>query len=91
MSKRAGSDESYPEDVQACWLKVARRAQAACAGNRGFGLLTLTVAVNENKAILWLPPELDKIEPASLAQELEMSTETFISLASLASKNGGKR
>jgi hypothetical protein len=91
MDKKVGSDEFSPEDIKDCWLKVARRAQAACSGNRGFGLLHLTVAVNENKAILWLPPGLEKIEPASLAQELEMSTETFISLAGLTARNGHKR
>ena len=79
-----------PEDIKDCWLNVARRAQAACHGNNGFGLMTITVAVNENKAILWLPPSMIKVEPAALAQEMEMSAETFISLASLVSKNGGR-
>jgi hypothetical protein len=81
-------EDSSPEDIQACWLKVARRAQAACYNNGGFGLLTLTVAVNGNKAILWMPPEMTKVEPAKLAKEMEMSAETFISLAALVSENG---
>ncbi len=85
---RLSQEPNIPEDVQTCWHEVARRAQSACAGNNGYGLLTLTIVVNESKAVMWLPPGIEKIEPARAAKEMEMSAETMLSLAILASNNG---
>ena len=81
----AGPD--IPEDVQNCWFEVARAAQAACSGNNGFGLITLTVAVNQGKAVMWLPPVLDKIHPARVAN-VEMSAETMQMLGILLGNDG---
>ena len=80
-----------PEDVQRCWFDVVRRAQSACAGNNGFGLLTINVVVNEGEAIMWLPPDIQRIEPSRLAQEVELSPEIMTALATLLTSGNGHK
>lgn len=89
-SSHSSPDPEWPEDIKACWLNVARRAQSACYGNNGLGLMTITVAVSKNNAIMWLPPTVVKVEPASLAREAELDASVVVSLAALMSKNGHK-
>jgi hypothetical protein len=45
--------ESRPEDVKRCWHDMARRAQAACSGNDGLGIVTIRAGVFGNEAIAW--------------------------------------
>ena len=85
---RFSQEADIPDDVQDCWHEVAKRAQAACTRNNGYGLLTITVVVNRTSAVMWLPPGLEKIEPARLIDGIEISPETLAGLAILASKNG---
>ena len=55
------------EDIKTSWLNPIRAAQAACRSNRGFAIITLTVAVDKNDPVAWLDPEVKKIHPARLA------------------------
>ena len=45
--------DSRPEDVKRCWHDMARRAQAACSGNDGLGIVTIRAGVFGNEAIAW--------------------------------------
>lgn len=62
MAKR----NSTPGDIKPGWLNPIRAAQAACAANKGYGIVHLTVLVSRNEPVFWLEPELVKVHPSSL-------------------------
>lgn len=61
------SSRKTPQDVKKGWLNVARAAQAACSGNKGFGIISFTVVVSGNEPLIYLEPELKKIHPHSMS------------------------
>ena len=83
------SKRTIPEDIQPCWYRVARRAQAACHANGGYAVMTMTIVVNRDEACFWLSPQLDKVEPSDMAK-VEMAPETAMALQILATKNGSR-
>ena len=60
---------SKTDDIKDSWLNPIRAAQAACSGNKGLGLVTITVLVHLNEAVRWSEPELVKVHPAKLKTE----------------------
>jgi len=85
------TDPDIPEDVKPCWFNVVRRAQSACTGNNGFALMTISIVVNEGEAIMWLPPEIQKVEPSKLSKEVELSTQVITALATLLTSGNGHK
>jgi hypothetical protein len=77
--KRNSNNGSAPEDVKPCWMNVVRAAQAACAGNNGYGIIDIRVAVNGNVAVLWETKLTKKLSPRSAAN-IEMTEETAAAL-----------
>lgn len=63
-----GQEETKPLDIQADWLKVVRAAQAACKGNDGFGIMTITVGLVGNAPVLYEPILRKKLHPSSMAK-----------------------
>ncbi len=65
------------DDIKDSWLNPIRAAQAACAGNKGLGLVTITVLVHINDAVRWSEPELVKVHPARI--DIENCNEDILS------------
>lgn len=77
------------QDIKESWLNPIRHAQAACYKNRGYAILTMSVVVKENDAVLWLDPELVKISPIKLARA-NISPTLVGLLTQLAKHNNGE-
>lgn len=58
------------KDIKHGWKNVARRGQSV-SKSRGLSIVTLTVLVNQDgDAILWLAPDVKKIEPRASARQI---------------------
>lgn len=72
-------------DVKKEWLNPIRAAQAACHGNEGYAVVTLTVLVRGNEPVIWLQPQSEKLEPKRLASH-GMSVELLGAIADMIEK-----
>lgn len=64
----ASSNGKLPEDIQAEWLDVIRHIQAACSTNNGLGIVTLKVAVNGSRPIVWVEADVKRVHPMRVAK-----------------------
>ena len=64
-----GQGPTTPLDIHADWLNVVRAAQAACKGNNGFGVMTITIGLMGNLPILYEPILRSKLHPSSVAKK----------------------
>jgi hypothetical protein len=70
-----------PEDVTNEWLLAIRSAIASCSGNKGYGMVTLTVAVNGTTPIMHYP-EMKKIHPKKLSG-VKVTPEVAVALSAI--------
>ena len=62
------------------WEDVGRYAESQCVGNNGFGVITIKVAVHNNRPLLW-DATLSKFCPQNAA--FQLSPEILAALGSL--------
>jgi hypothetical protein len=67
--KPTDNGQPPPLDIIPDWLNVVRAAQAACKGNDGFGVMTITVALMGNTPVLYEPKLRRKLHPSSAAKK----------------------
>jgi len=56
-------------DIKKSWLNPIRAAQAACSGNKGLAILTLTILVDHNNPVRWMEPRLEKVHPIKKTED----------------------
>lgn len=64
----SSNNNGLPQDVLPEWLDIFRHAQAACSNNNGLAILTLKIAVNKNKPIIWVEADVRKVHPMRVAK-----------------------
>lgn len=79
LSKNNGQQ---PEDIHPDWMNVVRAAQAECSKQKGFGVMTIVVAVNGTVPVFWNPIMRQRLHPKRAA-EIEMTPQIALSLMSV--------
>jgi len=65
--------KQMPQDIKPQWLNVIRRLQSACATNKGFAILSISVIVDaEGEPRIWTEPKCTKLEPKKSTEVIDL-------------------
>ena len=73
-------ENEIPQDIQESWYGFCRSMQAQCSGNKGLAIITVEIGMMQTEPISWAIKQVEKVYPAKLADDIELSDKGIAAL-----------